>query len=62
MFKEAAEGCVCPPRAMRCVCGKHRQLALLTKKPLTAGATETESNLRSRSVKLRAAEKIQGDQ
>lgn len=62
LFKEAAEGCVCPPRAMRCVCGKHRQLALLTKKPLTAGATETESNLRSRSVKLRAAEKIQGDQ
>ena len=62
VFKTAADGCVCPPRAMHCNCGKHKQLALLTKKPLTAGATEAESNSRSRSVKLRAAEKIQGDQ
>ncbi len=61
VFKIAADGCVCPPRAMRCDCGKHKQLALLTKKPLVASAEETANNIRSRSVKLRAAEKIMGE-
>ncbi len=61
VFKAAADGCVCPPKAMTCVCGKHKQLALLTKKPLTAGQAETETNIRARSAKLRAAEKIMGE-
>lgn len=61
VFKTAADGCVCPPRAMHCNCGKHKQLALLTKKPLAASDEETASNTRSRSVKLRAAEKIMGE-
>lgn len=61
VFKEAAEGCVCPPRAMQCICGGHKQLTLLTKKPLEASDEEILSNIRSRSVKLRAAEKIMGE-
>jgi len=61
IFKTAADGCVCPPKAMSCNCGKHKQLALLNKKPLVPSDEETDSNSRSRSVKLRAAEKIMGE-
>jgi 16S rRNA (cytosine1402-N4)-methyltransferase len=46
---------------MSCNCGKHKQLALLNKKPLVPSDEETDSNSRSRSVKLRAAEKIMGE-
>jgi 16S rRNA (cytosine1402-N4)-methyltransferase len=36
----------------------HGQYQLLTKKPLTAGEDEIERNPRSRSAKLRAAERV----
>lgn len=60
-FRRAAASCVCPPGLPQCVCGKKRQLELLTKRPLTAEDTEVESNVRSRSVRLRAAEKLMGE-
>lgn len=40
--------------------GEEPNLRLLTKKPVTADEEETEQNPRSRSAKLRAAEKILG--
>lgn len=61
VFKQAADGCVCPPGAMHCVCGRHKQLALLTKKPQSASAAEISDNVRSRAAKLRAAEKTMGE-
>ncbi len=61
VFKEAAESCVCPPGVMDCICGKKIKLALLTKKPLTASEEEIALNIRSRSAKLRAAEKTMGE-
>ena len=49
--------CVCPPGTPVCVCGKVKRLKILTSKPVTASEEEINSNRRSRSVKLRAAEK-----
>lgn len=61
-FRQAAAGCVCPPKAMDCICGKVSKLKVLTGRPIMADAAETESNSRARSAKLRAGEKKQGDQ
>lgn len=61
VFKDAARGCDCPPRAVHCVCGKKPRLRVLTGRPVSAEATEIDENPRSRSAKLRAAEKIMGE-
>jgi len=59
-FRREAAGCVCPPGAPRCVCRGLPRLAILTKKPVTASAGEIAANSRSRSAKLRAAERLAG--
>jgi len=49
-----AKSCICPPEAMRCVCGNNHSLGkILTKKPITAQDDELKSNPRSRSAKMR---------
>lgn len=57
LFRTAATGCDCSPQAVVCSCSKKSQLKLLTKRPLQSDASEVEENSRSRSVRLRAAEK-----
>ncbi len=56
-LKELATGCICPPEFPVCVCGRTPQLALVTRKPITADGAELEENPRARSAKLRVAEK-----
>jgi 16S rRNA (cytosine1402-N4)-methyltransferase len=58
VFNELARGCVCPKQAPICVCGKTPMLKKVTGKPVTAGPVELSGNPRSRSAKLRAAEKL----
>jgi len=58
LFREAAVGCVCPPRFPQCVCGQQPRVRLLTGKPVIAGANERNENPRARSAKLRALEKL----
>ena len=53
-FREWSRGCVCPPGLPVCVCGHEPLGAEMTRKPITPGAEELESNPRSRSAKLRA--------
>ena len=62
MHKEA-RGCICPPGTPVCVCGHTPSLKLINRKVITPTETEIEINPRSRSAKLRAAERIttQGD-
>ncbi|MBP7118012.1 MAG: 16S rRNA (cytosine(1402)-N(4))-methyltransferase RsmH [Candidatus Cloacimonetes bacterium] len=60
-FRLAATGCICPPAIIHCVCDHHKQLELICRKPITATMQETEDNTRSRSAKLRAAEKLMGE-
>jgi 16S rRNA (cytosine1402-N4)-methyltransferase len=52
------KSCICPPRLPRCVCGKQKIVTILTKKPLLPGADEIGANPRSRSAKLRVAERV----
>ncbi len=53
-----ASSCICPPGLPICVCGKQPTVKLVYKKPVTAGLEELHRNPRSRSAKLRVAERI----
>lgn len=57
-FRLAEQSCVCPKEFPTCVCDKEQTLKVLTKKPITATKTEIKNNVRSRSAKLRIAERI----
>jgi 16S rRNA (cytosine1402-N4)-methyltransferase len=56
-MQELATGCTCPPEFPVCVCGKKPKLKLITRKPVVAGSAELLYNPRSRSAKLRVAER-----
>jgi len=57
-FQKLAKECLCPPDFPVCVCGHTASLTLLSRKPLIATNEEQRQNPRSRSAKLRIAEKI----
>jgi len=57
-FARESIDCLCPPRQPRCTCGHTAQLRLLTRKPITATEAEVAANPRSRSAKLRVAERL----
>lgn len=57
-FKYEALKCICPPDMPFCTCNKVSRLKILSKKPIIPTESEILSNPRSRSVKLRAAERI----
>lgn len=54
----AAKGCTCPKDFPVCVCGKTPQVKLVPRKPILPTREELERNPRSRSAKLRVAEKL----
>ena len=57
-FADLAKGCTCPKDFPICVCGNRPQVKVVTKKPILPGAEELEENPRSRSAKLRVAQKL----
>jgi 16S rRNA (cytosine1402-N4)-methyltransferase len=57
-FNDYAKGCTCPSNFPVCVCGNKAKLKVITKKPIIADNKELEENARSRSAKLRVAEKL----
>jgi len=57
MQKEAKD-CICPPTTPVCVCGHTARLKIINKKVITPSETELSENPRSRSARLRAAERI----
>lgn len=57
-FREAAKDCLCPPRLPVCQCGHKAELKVVTRGILRPTGEEVLNNPRSRSAKLRVAEKI----
>ena len=57
-FASLAEGCTCPKSFPVCVCGNRPKVKVITRKPILPSAEELEGNPRSRSAKLRVAEKL----
>lgn len=56
-IKSYIEGCTCPRDFPVCVCGFQPSLVNITRKPIVPSKEEEEENPRSRSAKLRIAEK-----
>lgn len=60
-FRRESRNCICPPEEIECSCAHIKTLKIITKKPVTASLDEINSNPRSRSAKLRVAEKIEAE-
>ncbi len=57
-FADMASGCTCPRGLPVCVCGKRPSVKIISRKPILPDAEELAENPRSRSAKLRVAEKL----
>lgn len=57
-FRFLETDCICDKSLPVCVCGKKREIEIITPKPLTASVKELAMNPRSKSAKLRIAQKI----
>ncbi len=55
-----SRGCICPPGRLVCTCGHVARLKPITRRVITPSAAEQAVNPRSRSAKLRVAERIEG--
>ena len=57
-MRSAASSCLCPPGTVVCRCGHVPTLKLISRKVIKPTSLEIESNPRSRSAKLRIAERL----
>jgi 16S rRNA (cytosine1402-N4)-methyltransferase len=57
-YRQEARACICPPELPVCVCQHQATLRVLTSKPVRPSADETARNPRSRSARLRVAERL----
>jgi len=59
-FRRQSGVCLCPRSLPSCVCGARRVLKILTRRPIVPSPAEVSGNPRSRSARLRTAEKLDG--
>ena len=57
-FRRESRDCICPPEQPVCTCGHKASITEITRHPIQAGDDEITENPRSRSAKLRVAEKL----
>ena len=57
-FQRESRDCICPPGLPMCVCGHKASLSRVTRKVIQPSEEEQRENPRSRSAKLRVAEKV----
>jgi 16S rRNA (cytosine1402-N4)-methyltransferase len=57
-LQREARDCICPPEQPHCVCGHRATVRIITRHPLRPSPDEVAANPRSRSARLRAAERV----
>ena len=57
-LRQLSRRCQCPPDLPVCGCGREDLVRILTTKPVRPSEQEIERNPRSRSARLRAAERV----
>ena len=57
-FRDQTRNCICPKELPVCQCNFQKKLYILTRKPIIPDGIEVSRNPRSRSAKLRAAERL----
>jgi 16S rRNA (cytosine1402-N4)-methyltransferase len=57
-IRKQASDCTCPPGTPMCICDHLATLSTITRRPIVPVSHEIDSNPRSRSAKLRVAERI----
>lgn len=57
-FNMESRDCICPPRTPICICNHRASLKLITRKVIKPSPVEVQTNPRSRSAKMRVAERI----
>lgn len=58
VIRDATKECICPPQIPICTCNHKPQLKRINKKPIVPSEEEINRNPRSRSAKMRIAEKL----
>ena len=59
-LRRESRDCICPPRLPMCVCGHRATVREVTRKPIRPTEQEMARNPRSRSARLRVAERALG--
>lgn len=57
-LRSLAERCICPPKLPVCGCGREDLIRIVTTRPVRPSPAEVEDNPRSRSARLRVAERL----
>ncbi|MBI9044274.1 MAG: 16S rRNA (cytosine(1402)-N(4))-methyltransferase RsmH [Anaerolineaceae bacterium] len=57
-FQRESKDCICPPKQPICTCGHKARFKIITRRPILATEDELNINPRSRSARLRVAEKL----
>ncbi len=60
-MRRESRDCICPPGQPVCTCGHKASLREITVKPIRPQSEEIRANPRSRSARLRVAERIEGN-
>lgn len=57
-FRQESRDCLCPPEQLVCTCGHKASIKEIARRPIRPTPEEVEVNPRSRSARLRVAEKL----
>jgi len=58
ILRDASKECICPDHIPRCICEHKASVKVVSKKIIKPTENEIQENRRSRSAKLRLAEKL----